>query len=140
MAIYQDESSSIECNRVRVETRKISKKPIYIKIECLDGSSMNVFKYKTSMSATVSNLEELNPKVQILDAKSCLDLGDQLKAPIVEIYTMERLQSKILSNFTNVHSINSLKINAFCFSKIITPWNFILEKQQTSLGSLRQLD
>ncbi|PIY04375.1 MAG: hypothetical protein COZ21_06910 [Bacteroidetes bacterium CG_4_10_14_3_um_filter_31_20] len=128
MIKYVGTGDSIECEASCIVTRKVSPKPIFIKIEALDGTFVNFFKYKTKIRATVTIIKELNPKEPIIDDISKLDLDSTLEAGTVEIYTKSRIKLELTSNFTSTHTIQNNIVNIFTYAKIVIPWQFMLDR------------
>lgn len=128
MAKYIQAGDSIECNKSRVSTRKVST-PVPLKIEKADGGFINLLKFKSKTNSNVTITEELNPKVGVISENSHLDLDDELEAQVMEIYIEGSANFKVISNFSNVHGIQSSNIDSFTYAKIVIPFRFLLDRR-----------
>lgn len=122
------EGDSIECESSCIATRKISPQPTFIRIATIDGTMVNLFKYKTKIRATVTITEELTPKEPIIEDSSKLDLHSTLEGDTLEIYTKVRIKLGLHSNFTSTHTIQGDSVKTFTYAKIVIPWRFMLER------------
>jgi hypothetical protein len=127
MAKYIGAGDSLECLKSNVATRKISNNPYIIEIE-----GIKYFKYSTKIRCTIKIIEELNPKIHRISEFSALNIHDELEAEGIDIYTEKRISLKIISNYSNVHSIQSNDINSFTYAKILIPFRFVLQKTLAS--------
>ena len=123
MAKYIEAGNSLECHKSNVAIRKKVKNPIVIQID-----EIKYFKYSTKIRCIIKIIEELNPKIHRISKTSALDIHDELEAVGIDIYTEKRISLKVLSNFSNVHGIQSGVINSFTYAKIRIPFRFVLQK------------
>jgi hypothetical protein len=135
MAKSINSGASIECQKSHVAARKISN-PVLVIIPGINGVNQHrLFKYKTGIRSVAKIVEELDPKNAIIDIASNLDLNDEIEGPILEIYTIKREKAKIVSNYSHVHSIQSIDFSDFTYAKIITPWGFVIQKDFTEINA-----
>jgi len=125
MTKYVNLGNSIEASRTDITTRKLKKASSSVYFEGVG----RFFKYKTKINSNIKITEELVPKEPRISPQSFLDLNDELDGDIFEIYTDTLIDTKVISNFSNVHGIQSGRINSFTYAKIMTPWRFILEQR-----------
>jgi hypothetical protein len=124
MATFVNQGDSIEGGKSHIHVRKVTN-PILIDI---DGIG-RFFKYKSKIRAIITITEELIPKIHRICCDSKLDLNDELDAATIDILTSKRIKTwKLISNFSNVHGIQSNIVNDFTYAKILIPWRFVLER------------
>jgi hypothetical protein len=124
MAKFIDVGDSVECNKSEVFVRKVNK-PILLDIEGIG----RFFKYKSKIRAIIKITEELIPKVHRICNSSNLSLHDELEGDTIEIFLEEKITFQLISNFSNVHSIQGNNVNSFTYAKILIPFRFVLERR-----------
>lgn len=133
MAKHEYLGASIECEKSQIATRKISSPVLVVVIGKRGTDQHRLFKYKTTINGNAKIVEELNPKDALISDLSHLDLNDEIQGPIIEIYTSKREKCTLVSNYSNVHSIQSYDFKKFTYAKIVTPWEYILQRKTLAL-------
>ena len=128
MAKHENLGDSIECNKSMIAVRKVSKKPTFIKMDCIDGGNISLFKYKTNIRAIVKIEEALAPLECIICATSHLGLEDSLEGEVISIYTKSKINLNPVSNFSHVHGIQGDYVKSFTYAKIDIPWRYVLTR------------
>jgi len=127
MALFVEKGESIEGKKVRLETRKnIFKKPIHHKELGL------LYKYKTAIRSIAEIICELEPKKAIILQEPHLDIGDQLNADGIEIYTKKILKPDIIGGATSTHKAQSIEMDKHTAAEIFMPYDIILTRIKKS--------
>jgi hypothetical protein len=119
---YFLEGNTIECNKCKVISKKIS--PSSVQTDPNIGDHM---KYNCTRNSEAEIVEELDPKKAIYKKDSKLDLGDKIKAENITILTKQLRPIKLnIVNFSHRHKSQEAILQAYTVGQIKYPFNHIL--------------
>jgi hypothetical protein len=120
------ENESIEGKRFDISVRKLIPR---VAVKFQKGGRVYYFhSFKSQISGTAIILQEYTPKDFIISEKSHLDEGDEIGAPVIELYLSKNSGLSLISNFSSTHGIQNFKSDDFSYGIIRTPFRYVLEK------------
>jgi hypothetical protein len=128
MQKYADMGASIEGEKILIDSRKIDMRK---QIRLPNG--LKYWKYKCSKRSDAEIIEELNPKVFVLNQQSFLYKGDCISADIIEVLCKNRLKVKKMSNTTSTHGSQNTESKGYTFAAILKPFRAYLVANQHQL-------
>lgn len=123
--ILENEGDSIEGLAISIKSRKFDKKSRPFKFDDI-GMVMH-FKCRNRSEGEIT--KELDPKRARYDQNSNLDLGDKIKAEVIEVYTQcKKIKIGKISNYSSTHGIQALELKDYTCAIILMPWRYVMQQ------------
>ena len=123
---FEKENDSIEAKRFDITIRKLIPRT-FIKINRGDNTYY-FHTFKSRLRGIAIIIQEYAPKKSIISETSHLDTGDEINAPVIELYLSKKSGLFLISNFSATHGIQNFKSDDFSFGVIRTPFRYVLER------------
>jgi len=119
MELTQRFLQSIECKKAGLKARRINLlfPDDHEVLKCM------VYHWKLQESAIAKILEELNPKISIIDNNSALNMGDRIYGKLIEGLSTRPIPGRSVGPDSSKHRAQFSEVSGFVYCKVISRYH-----------------